>query len=473
MRRRSPINPESSISPISNSESPESLRKKYMKKIAPAFSIKNKYINNPDATDVILRKYYDDSKYELINDLEKVYPFKDNIYNMYAGYLGLNHNIYKLIPEIVKRINDGPNYYDPKNPYKTKSEKLLQFYHNLAKNTNKKVIPYLREIYINDSNSDYLNWPDLCKNPNAIEILTEEYEKDPNKLVWNSLCENENPKVIGIIQKEYENDSNSRKINWKKLSGNSKAIKIIEEEYKRVPNKLDWDALCGNPGAIKIIEEEYRKDSNSANINWNILSGNPKAINLLTIKINEEKILSNSPRSQTKKINWEKLSGNRKAIRLLKENTQKIWWNSLSGNTNPKAIKLLEERNSMFPKATQVDGKKKHIDWDILSGNPNAINLIIDRLKMEKQHEGHTHWHPDGLEGKRNINWPKLLANPSIFTVNRGSLQFTEQEKIYKRQLLKIETEQKEQSERENQAWLRRQKEQLERANKAMGAKTI
>jgi hypothetical protein len=113
----------------------------------------------------------------------------------------------------------------------------------------------------------------------------------------------------------------------------------------------------------------------------------------------------------------------------------------------------------MFPKATQVDGKKKHIDWDILSGNPNAINfsatkksstpvasgttgekinLIIERLKMEKQHEGHTHWHPDGLEGKRNINWPKLLANPSIFTVNRGSLQFTEQEKTYNRQLLSI-----------------------------------
>jgi hypothetical protein len=81
------------------------------------------------------------------------------------------------------------------------------------------------------------------------------------------------------------------------------------------------------------------------------------------------------------------------------------------------------------------------IDWDVLSGNPNAINLIIERLKMDKQHEGHTHWHPDGLEGKRNINWPKLLANPSIFTVNRGSLQFTEQEKIYKRQLLSIKKE--------------------------------
>ena len=375
--------PISSESPISNSKSPESLGIKYMKKIAPAFSIKNKYINNPDVTDVILRKYYDDNiQYELINDLEKVYPFKDNIYNMYAGYLGLNHNIYKLIPEIVKRINDGPNYKDDNNPYKTKSEKLLQFYHNLAKNTNKKVIPYLREIYINDPDSDKLNWPDLCKNPNA--------------------------------------------------------IKIIEEEYKRVPNKLDWNALCGNenPEVIGIIEKEYEKDRNSANINWNILSGNPKAINLLTIKINQEKGLSKSPISRKKKINWKKLSGNRKAIRLLKANTKKIWWNSLSGNTNSKAIKLLEDKN-----LTKVYGfvENEHIDWDILSGNPNAINLIIQRLKMEKQHEHMgTHWHPDGIEGKRNINWPKLLANPSIFTVNRGSLQFTEQEKLEERQLLQI-----------------------------------
>jgi rhodanese-related sulfurtransferase len=219
-------------------------------------------------------------------------------------------------------------------------------------------------------------------------------------------------------------ESRRKKINWKKISGNPKAIKIIEEEYKKVPNKLDWDALCANenPEIIKIIEKEYDNDHNSANINWDILSGNPKAINLLTIKINEEKKLSNSPRSKTKKINWEKLSGNRKAIRLLKANTQKIYWNSLSGNTNPKAIQLLKDRTII-----KVYGlfENEHIDWDILSGNPNAINLIIDRLKMEIQ----PYWYPDGIEGKNKINWSKLLANPSIFTVNRGSVQFTEQEK--------------------------------------------
>ena len=57
---------------------------------------------------------------------------------------------------------------------------------------------------------------------------------------------------------------------------------------------------------------------------------------------------------------------------------------------------------------------------------------------MEQQHEGHSHWHPDGIDGQRNINWPKLLANPSIFTINQGPLQLTEHEKLLQRQLLQI-----------------------------------
>jgi hypothetical protein len=243
---------ESPKSPISNSESPDSLRIKYMKKIAPAFAIHNKHIQDPDLIDIFLRRLYNDSKYVLTNDLEKIYPFENLMYDMNVEYLGLNHNIYNLIPEIVKRINNGHEWIGEENRYDTKSKRLLRFYYNLAKNTNKKVIPYLKEIYDVDHDSNKLNWPDLCKNPNAIKILTEEYKRDPNKLVWDALCENKNPEII------------------------------------------------------KIIEEEYDKDHNSAKINWNILSGNPKAINLLTIKINEEKKLSNSPRKPKKKNKLEK-----------------------------------------------------------------------------------------------------------------------------------------------------------------------
>ena len=446
----------SSVS-ISKSKSSDSIRTKHMKEIGLAFSIKNKYLGKEDITDIILRQYYNDTPYELINELQKIYPFKHEKYKIYPGYFGLNPRIHLLVPDIVKLIeNDTKGYYDPEDPYKTKEQKLLHFYHNLAKNTSEKVIPYLEKIYIDDPNSDKLNWSNLCKNGNAIKILNEEYEKVPNKLVWSALCENpkaieiltreykkdknkikwsvlcKNPGAIGIIKEEYKKDPDSTNIKWSALCENPKAIEILTIEYENNSNKLDWDALCNNPKAIEILKKEYKKNPDSTNINWDILSGNPKAINLLTIKIKKDKNLSKSP---TNKINWEKLSGNPNAIKLLNTNTQKIWWNSLSGNTNPEAIKLLEYRI-----LTKVYGffEREHINWDILSGNPSAIKLIINRLKMEQQHEGHSHWHPDGIDGQRNINWPKLLANPSIFTINQGPLQLTEHEKLLQRQLLQI-----------------------------------
>ena len=443
---------------ISKSKSSDSIRTKHMKEIGLAFSIKNKYLRKEDITDIILRQYYNDTPYELINELQKIYPFKHEKYKIYPGYFGLNPRIHLLVPDIVKLIeNDTKGYYDPEDPYKTKEQKLLHFYHNLAKNTSEKVIPYLEKIYIDDPNSDKLNWPNLCKNGNAIKILNEEYKKDPNKLVWSALCENpkaieiltreykkdenkikwsvlcKNPGAIGIIKEEYEKDSNSTNIKWSALCENPKAIEILTKEYEKNSNKLDWDALCNNPKAIEILKKEYKKNPDSTNINWDILSGNPKAIELLTIKINKDKNLSKSPKN---KINWEKLSSNPKAIKLLNTNTKKIWWNSLSGNTNPKAIELLEYRI-----LTKVYGsnEKNHINWDILSGNPSAIKLIIDRLKIEQQHEHMgIHWHPDGIVGKRNINWPKLLANPSIFTINQGPPQLTEHEKLLQKQLLQI-----------------------------------
>ena len=407
---RRPSHSYSSPISISNSNSSDSLRTKHMKETGLVFSLKNKYLDN-DMTDIILRQYYNDTPYELINELHKIYPFKHEKYTVYAGYFGLNPRIHLLVPEIVKRIKDDPKgYYDPDGPYRTKEQRLLHFYHNLAQNTNKKVIPYLKIIYDDNPDSDNLNWPNLCKNPNAIGILTKEYEKVPNKLVWSALCEN--PKAIEILTKEYEKEPNK--------------------------NKLVWSALCKNPNAIEILTREYNKNPDSTNINWDILSGNPKAIHLLTIKINKDKKLSKSPKN---KINWKKLSGNPKAIKLLITNIEEIWWNSLSGNTNPKAIQLLINRN--LTKVYDFN-EKYHINWNILSGNPNAIELIIKRLKVEEQHESLTHWYPDGIEGQRHINWPRLLANPSIFTINQGPPQLTEQEKILEIQLLKIKREKEE-----------------------------
>ena len=61
------------------------------------------------------------------------------------------------------------------------------------------------------------------------------------------------------------------------------------------------------------------------------------------------------------RIDWDFLSGNRAAIDLLKQNPEKINWYFLS--TNPMAIDLLEKNQD-------------NIDWGMLSGNLSAINLL-------------------------------------------------------------------------------------------------
>ena len=77
------------------------------------------------------------------------------------------------------------------------------------------------------------------------------------------------------------------------------------------------------------------------------------------------------------KVNWDYLSGNPKAIELLEANPDKINWDYLS--RNPEAIKLLEANPDKN-------------NWDWLSTNPKAIHLLEAN--------------PD------KINWNYLSTNP-------------------------------------------------------------
>ena len=81
------------------------------------------------------------------------------------------------------------------------------------------------------------------------------------------------------------------------------------------------------------------------------------------------------------KINWDGLSINPNAIELLKENQDKICWFNLSYNTN--SIELLKKN-------------KNKINWIILSENPNAIELL--------------------KENQDKINWFRFSENSNIFT---------------------------------------------------------
>ena len=99
--------------------------------------------------------------------------------------------------------------------------------------------------------------------------------------------------------------------------------------------------------------------------------------------------------------NWNWLSGNPNAIQLLKKNPDKIDWTCLSGN--PNAINLLQ----------QTPDK---INWRWLSGNPNAIHLLEKNLDK--------------------IIWERLSENPSIFEIDYNLLR--ERCSIYKEELIQV-----------------------------------
>jgi hypothetical protein len=358
-------------------------------------------------------------------------------------YLALNPHIYSLIPKLIEKINKE----DPR--------KLSKFYHNLALNTNKKVISYLNSVYIknpdstnikwlalcgnpkaikileeeykNNPDSKNLEWPYLCENLKAIEIFKEEYKKNPNKLDWDALCKN--PKAIRILIKEY-NDTYLypliSKLVWRSLCNNPKAIKILRKEYNKNHDseKLYWFEICENPGAIEIINEEYKRIPNK--LNWNSLSENqnPEVIDLLKKRVifEQELLKSNMQSSHSQRINGQKISKNPspEAIQFLSDNRNYIFYDILSGNTNPDAIKLLDVADVI--NKTGGRGTYDVINWTILSSNPNAINMIINRLKLEKdEKKKDSNWtpynHPELNRICGYINLPKLLANPSIFTI--------------------------------------------------------
>ena len=115
---------------------------------------------------------------------------------------------------------------------------------------------------------------------------------------------------------------------------------------------------------------------------WRNVCGNHNAIGLLRKKIKEEKQLSEIDLHWLKefeKVNWEILSGNPNAIELLTENYDDIDWYGLCGNINPDAIDLIQRR--LQEKPNDIGW----IDWKVLSGslNPRAIELLernIDKI---------------------------------------------------------------------------------------------
>lgn len=119
------------------------------------------------------------------------------------------------------------------------------------------------------------------------------------------------------------------------------------------------------------------------------------------------------------KVDWEYLSMNPNAIELLRANPSKIDWRALS--KNPKAIELLKERVE-YENGLGLEEYNKllnRINWLSLSKNPNAIELL-------KANPAKIHWGSlsenseaaDLLEANPDkIYWGFLSANAGAFKI--------------------------------------------------------
>jgi hypothetical protein len=253
------------------------------------------------------------------------------------------------------------------------------------------------------ANPTKIDWKQLSCNPNAIELLKE----NTKKIVWECLSSSQNPEVIELLKE------NPKQINWYRLSSNPNPCAI--ELLKTYPKEINWPRLSANPNssAIELLKTNLEK------INWNSLlqNPNPKAIELLKAyphKIQHWYLLSQNPNTEAidllidypEEIHWDLLSKNPnvKAIELLKANPNKIDWKAISNNTNPEVIELIKDKINEENRMSQDDyenlEENEQINWYYLSSNPNTIELL--RANIEKIHWGN-------LSGNTNRNAIELL----------------------------------------------------------------
>ena len=180
-------------------------------------------------------------------------------------------------------------------------------------------------------------------------------------------------------------------------------LKYKMVKYKLVDGipeyKLSVNPLFKNKNAFYyIIDKGLPID-----YNWLCDNTHPIAMGLLEeeMKVNQEIDLD-----------WAALSRNPEAMKILKANRDKIIWGHLSLNTNPKAMKLLEEEIKVNP---------THINFESLAANetPEAMKLIEDNLLIKNPIYS-INW---------NRFWQILSRNKKavkILKANRGKIDWCE-----------------------------------------------
>jgi len=140
---------------------------------------------------------------------------------------------------------------------------------HLSQNPNINII-YKKLLDQNINILEVIDWSELSKNNEAIEILLNDYNTNNGKNInYDNICGNE--KAIEILTKEYEKNAI---VNWFKLTQNPNAISILLKECDKdfVNNRIEWDYLPYNENTLLLLKREYNKNNKNVPINFYRLS---------------------------------------------------------------------------------------------------------------------------------------------------------------------------------------------------------
>ncbi len=208
-----------------------------------------------------------------------------------------------------------------------------------------------KPIYVLNEN---INWYNFSKNESdlAVDIL----EENIDKIEWEYIIYNKNQRTAKIIK---NNLDKMTKYMSSLFTFNPHICDIVDEDF--VTNFCEyghyngWLHVSRNPAAIKLLEKNIDK------ISWSLLSENSAAIDILN--------------NNQDKISWYSLGINSNAYHLI----DKIYtsnYQCFCRNTNPKFLEIVEQHINELG----YDQRDGLCDWQALSKNPSAINILKNNL---------------------------------------------------------------------------------------------
>ena len=268
----------------------------------------------------------------------------------------------------------------------------------------------------------------ISRNPNHIDVILKNMDKIHSGYL------SENPAAMHLLLKQPE------RINWELFSLNPhfKAMEIIEKmilENIEIKSRLINRANRGN-----LLD----KKNHPHKISFILLAmnSNSKAIELVE-KYDEHFLKTSFEYDQ-----WSILSANPSATYLLKKYPEKIDWSRILYNTNPDAIRIIEQNLDKISSFVYLSDNEiaLHIieknldkikDWIFLSKNKKAMYILeknLDKVNWKTFSENEAAI-DILLKNLDKVCYNRLSKNPAIFEYDYQGLK--ERCDIYREELVK------------------------------------